>query len=555
MPLQKSFSDQNHSNKARVSTTNVNYGHMCANHHLQQEHNRQWGRNKSFQGQQTSRHNQTSKLLQEKPSIPVSTATKNKLSNFLAKESNSENGGKEVISLLSSDDKENSLGGSRKQRNKTQVVEQNTEKMVPPTDKKAICPSTPASRLVLPDLNKAICPSTPASRLALPDLIGMSDVERLVETISPDERVEWDHSKDESSQETTPFQVVRRANKRARSSSPVASSPAYGKGEHQQLDPGSELWGRYSLNGPNAATPLRPSVPALAHLMQTSSPQPLREGTAPRGLSSFRRANSCGTTFPKRRRIGGADGDVFTEPANIGPSRLSVLIERVQECMSQQKPHIPPNESCSPLHAGHRDALFAVGQAFPTFEPQQYAQVPDAMPIAEIDRQERRASVQANSSDYGEFDDDELDISVLDALDSQPAAQTFLGARTAEPLSAAVIQHPSRSPGKVAVPIHEDEESVGTVKADDDDEFGDFDDEVFEDLENVVSQFDTRAPVKVPDKMLYSLPPAGEIVQKADSDDEFGDDGIDENDFEAAVAATQSLQKTNDLLPVRKRDS
>jgi DNA replication ATP-dependent helicase Dna2 len=440
-----------------------------------------------------------------------------------------------VISLLSSDEKENSQTDIRRP-DRSQVVENQNEKLVSPTD------------------NKAACPSTPASRLALNELVGMGDVERLVETISPDDRVEWDHSKD-SSQESTPFQGIRRANKRARSSSPVASSPAYGRGGQPQLDPGSELWVRYSLNGPNATTPLRPHVPALAHLRQTSSPQPSREGiTTPRELSSFRRANSCGTTFPKRRRIGGADGDVFTEPANIGPSRLHVLIESVQQCMSQQKPHIPANESCSPLDAARRDAQS------PTFDAQQNPQSPEfvqnAMSSAKTDRQERQASVETNLSDYGEFDDEELDSMDLDALDSQSAAQTVTKARTPEPLPPALTRRSSLSSRKAAAPVLVEEGFVGSVKGvDDDDEFGDFDDEVFGDLEDVVSQFDTRAPVLEPTKALHSLPPVGKALQKADSDDEFGDDEIDENDFEAAVAATQSIRKTNDLLPVRPRYS
>lgn len=44
---------------------------------------------------------------------------------------------------------------------------------------------------------------------------------------------------------------------------------------------------------------------------------------------------------------------------------------------------------------------------------------------------------------------------------------------------------------------------------------------------------------------------------RADSDDEFGDDGVDDSDLQAAeVAATQSIQqKANGLLPVRTRYS
>jgi DNA replication ATP-dependent helicase Dna2 len=551
MPLQKSFSDQNHSAKTRVRILSF-IQNMYTDDNSQKEHNRQWGRNKSFQGQQITRHNPQSKPLQEKPPIPVSTATKNKLSNFLAKQTNVENKEKRVINLLSSDDKENSGDGGRETHSNSQFLEERHD-----------------GNSSMPGLPKKTCPSTPASRLALPDLIGMSDVERVVEIISPDDRVEWDYSKG-SSQDSTPFQGIRRAKKRARSSSPIASSPAYAKGEQPQLDPGSELWGRYSLNGPNAATPLGPSVPALAHLMQTSSPQPSKDSTAPRAVSSFRRANSCGTTFPKRRRVGGSDGDVFTEPANIGPSRLSVLIERVQECMTQPKPSIRADESSSPSHGAYKSAPSSVddtspithlrrpGEAFTSLSNSaSHTKIPkDAC----IQRQERRASVQANSSDYGDFDDDELDPSVLDALNSQPPAEVLLEARPpVEQLPRARTGRSSRSPKKTTMPVLADEDSIRTLPKDgnddDDDEFGDFDDDVFGDLEQVVSQFDSLAPIMKPDKALCSVPLASKAIQKSDSDDEFGDDGIDENDFEAAVAATQSLRKSNDLLPVRTRCS
>lgn len=45
------------------------------------------------------------------------------------------------------------------------------------------------------------------------------------------------------------------------------------------------------------------------------------------------------------------------------------------------------------------------------------------------------------------------------------------------------------------------------------------------------------------------------VVSNADSDDEFGDNGLDDSDLEAAeAAATQTMQQNgNGLLPVRTR--
>src|ERR1700693_1385813 len=73
---------------------------------FKQQHRPQWSRNKSFQGPQPNKP--SPKPLQEKPPIPVSTATKNKLSNFqFHGPPNDGNNTKAVISLLSDDEKEN----------------------------------------------------------------------------------------------------------------------------------------------------------------------------------------------------------------------------------------------------------------------------------------------------------------------------------------------------------------------------------------------------------------------------------------------------------------
>ncbi|KAH9208381.1 hypothetical protein DL95DRAFT_395323, partial [Leptodontidium sp. 2 PMI_412] len=258
-PLQKSFSDQNHSAKARPRG--------------------QWNRNKSFQGPQST--TSEAKPLQEKPPIPISTATKNKLSVFQFGGHAKKDGTKPVISLISDDEKENEGAKGRKP---AAAKAQNGE------------PKSSQEQPALPTSARKPVPSTPAGRLALPDLIGMGDVRRPVQSVSPEERIEWDQK--EKGSGSGAFGGIRRARKRARSSSPTGSSPA--RALHPQVDPGSELWGRYSFSGSNAPTPQGLPVPALAHLMQTSSPQPTKEGVAPRSGSGLRRANSCGNQFPKR---------------------------------------------------------------------------------------------------------------------------------------------------------------------------------------------------------------------------------------------------------------
>src|SRR4051812_44987485 len=68
----------------------------------------QWNRNKSFGAPQSSKANSPSKPLQDKPPVPVSTTTKNKLSAFQFNGSNADSTAKHpIISLLSDDEKEN----------------------------------------------------------------------------------------------------------------------------------------------------------------------------------------------------------------------------------------------------------------------------------------------------------------------------------------------------------------------------------------------------------------------------------------------------------------
>jgi hypothetical protein len=463
---------------------------------------------------------------------------------------------KPVISLLSDDEKENAVVHDNEMPQENSKLEQRSPSEAPRKD----------------------VPSTPASRLALPDLIGMGDVRRPVQNISPDERIEWDHDKDMTHSSTSSFGGIRRAKKRARSSSPTTSSPARAfayfnvKDEsiNPQADPGSELWGRYSLNGSNMPTPQGGSIPALAHIMNTSSPQPSKDGATPRSVAGFSRANSCGNQFPKRRRVGGNDDDVFTESANIGPSKLSVLIERVQEGLSQPKPPLTENGSvnCShpslkrpsseieedpPIPTSSREGAKYIPNHLGPSEPQ-----PGPEESEKIHPNPPQTQPRSNSSDYGdEFDDDELDATLLDSFGSKP--QEFVS-NISDKLTPRLPPDPPPQP----YPSKAEVQSRGakaskysessTVKLEDD-EFDDSDEDICTaDLEHIVARFDNQHPVSN-EATSVTKPRMGGQVLKADSDDEFGDDDLDEHDFEEAEAkTTQSIQKTtSSLLPVRTR--
>jgi DNA replication ATP-dependent helicase Dna2 len=526
---------------------------------FKQQHRPQWSRNKSFPGPQPNKP--SPKPLQEKPPIPVSTATKNKLSNFqFHGPPNDGNNTKAVISLLSDDEKENE--GAKKEK----VDEMPRE--IP----KNASPEQPK----LPEPAPKDVPTTPAGRLALTDLIGMGDIRRAVQNISPDERIEWNHEKDLMPGQGSAFGGIRRARKRARSSSPTGSPSAQSSPHFNpkfelisissQVDPGSELWGRYSLNGSNARTPRGPSIPALAHLMCTSSPQPSKEGVTPRSASGFRRANSCGNQFPKRRRVGGYEGDdVFTESAAIGPSKLAVLIERVQEGLTPKQPSVSTTTSES-FHT-------PVGQPSPHIEDtklvddnrsedSKVAHQPRP-PRTEVDKPKTESTIAAqtpkpdipSSSDYGEFDDDELDESLMEIF-VEGTAPTLRVSPNPRPQTLDKARDRYRPPPQVKTA--ESSES-GTLKSGSD-EFDDSDEDLFAvDLENIASQFDTKTHGKSKAVSVGGAGASGQrealVRAKSESEDEFGDGGLDDLDFEAAEAtATQPIQQTaNSLLPVRTR--
>ncbi|KAH8665960.1 hypothetical protein BGZ60DRAFT_59532 [Tricladium varicosporioides] len=535
MPAQRSFSEQNHSAKSR---------------HYQQSRP-EWSRNKSFPTAQASKNETNSKPLQEKPPVPVSTATKNRLSNFrLAPEYKLETT-KPVVNLISQDNKENTAGGDECTARSANNVEKKVEE-----------------QQALLDLPKKSVPSTPSARLALPDLIGMGDIKRAVHNISPDERIEWDYDKDNTDSSGNSFGGIRKAKKRARSSSPVSSPAAHATAHFSardvltpQLDPGSELWGRYSLSGSNVATPQGPTVPALAHLMCTSSPQPTKEGTTPRSISVFRRANSCGNQFPKRRRVGGTDdGDVFTESAQIGPSKLSVLIERVQEDLGRSgRPERPgknfrhlnargkqlslDSEDSPPRHSSERSMNSPIGTGLNPFAP---PRIPETTNTCCITKQ---ATPSSNSSDYGDdFDDDEMDELLNGVVEKKPSEINDASLRP--PISKPAPDPPPR-PERIATKPSRPPavKKCSNAPRLDDNEFGDFDrDLAASDLEQVLSQYDPKPqrgrPVKhLKDGAGPQCMPQRKPVAKSDSDDEFGDDGLDDFDFEAVEAeATQSVR-------------
>lgn len=497
------------------------------------------------------------KPLQDKQPIPVSTSTRNKLNAFQFTGTDHASTGLKretrIVELSSGDEQENfeSRHGTRK----TPIKKDNP-------------PQHAEDQLLLPELQQKDVPVTPAGRLALLDLVGMGDARASIQEVSPEERIEWDHNKDMVQSSASGYSGVRRVRKRARSSSPVSSSPANTSGRRRPrelpntpVDPGSDLWGRFSLNGSNAPTPQAMPLPAHTN-MYTSSPQPAKGVAAPRTIAGFRRANSCGNQFPKRRRVGTSD-DVFTDGVMVGPSKLSVLIERVQEHLTEPHRSTASSRSTSPAkqfkdHNEDEESQPMEGLTKST-------SVVTELRSPSYPRTSPRKSIAlgtSNSSDYG---DDDIDESFIDSIgDVQQGA--ILHPESVS--STGVIEHQA-----LARQVNACEQPPSTrftttkeelqVYEEEDDEFGS-DVEMFAaDMELLAAKYDTpitpqaKAETIILEDAVVGLvqPRSLQIPDSEASDDEFGTDGLDESDLAAAEStATQSIQQSaGGLLPVRPR--
>jgi hypothetical protein len=514
--------------------------------------------------------------------VPISTATRNKLNIFqFGADSKTPESNKppvnQITFSISSDDKENTV----------------LEKDQGSLESGAHLVSQLASRQDTAH-QRINPPTTPAGKLALPDLIGMVDVRCVEQEISPDERIMWDHDANAVHSSASSYGALKRVKKRARSSSPTSSSPAQisshlsGKGTFDlhrlnlslktpQADPVNDLWGRYNVE---QVTIEGPPLPTLAHIMYTSSPQSSKEGIFSRSEGSLRksigRSNSCGTDWPKRRKLVMAEeqplDDVFTESFNAGPSKLSLvsaLLGKVQDGYSsagKPKRTMEPSssspmgntaflsgrEESSPLRQVlHQPAMSLNDVKAPVNDPS----FGDVEPASTA----KRLKDDSDSSDYGDFDDEAFDESMVGApsTDSVSASGGLLEGGTQSQMLLWDGPH-------LKLSANMDTAYDSTSQKNEDEDFGDMDEETCaEDLETMVAKYDLGLLVE--DAMSSkSVKGAKEVedgasklvaktkISSVESEDEFGD-SFSDTDFEAAeAAATQSLQQSaSSQAPVR----
>lgn len=379
--------------------------------------------------------------------------------------------------------------------------------------------------------SNAVTPA-PAGRSAWQDLLKRPDAPGEVEHHSPSERLLWRNDHDATQPMAMSPLLARKGRKRARSSSPISSpaskhnTPAVDVKKLAQTlqktpraDPALELWDRLSVTGRNTS-PSGLTNPLLAHLMVSSSPRPKDS----HGLGSerpLRKAVSCGSHWPKRRKLERADSD-SADPLAPKPrsdnktSMVSALLETVNDEFTKSKPaqakpisaHRSPSRNGLPDDQSRTTQSPARRRSGSSPLAKKSTSAGGAGDIIEISSDEKA------SSDYGdaEFDDEtllELDASLLGQGDDP----TLVGS-SEEPT-------PSAPPGQKLV----------------EDEFGDLDDDFFDGAEDLVAKAET--------KHLSQNPFQGQrhdrLVKISGGDDDAYDDGLNDADFDAIeLAATQA---------------
>ena len=322
------------------------------------------------------------------------------------------------------------------------------------------------------------CPQTPLGKLPLTELLASGDdTSRQHLNLTPIERVLWDNSPGSSES----LRSRKKGRKRAHSSSPASSSqndtsrdlavnkPQVDLQALQQalktpkIDPAEDLWSRYSLNRGTAEgrSPTAPTVLAFTQLVHSSSPQTPASHLQNKDGLGLRRALSCiewPTSAAKRRKLQrsgifkDSNGQLATIEGGVDSieesrsSRVSYLVEKVHNGLTNprvtdedyssepagsspvmRKAYESPRRLVSPSQEGQTaidDVVTVLSQT--AVAPKDHMLLPLVLPAEEIADMEKADS----SSDFG---DDDLDLEMLETMDSTLNAMPPIHHATASP--------------------------------------------------------------------------------------------------------------------------
>lgn len=447
-------------------------------------------------------------------------------------------------------------------------------------------------------------PQTPVARVPLAELIGnreAPDFQR-PKDVTPEERVYWKQrrtprsSQLRSSQYTPAHSTMRRA-KRARSSSPIpvpfetgldsaAENDALDLQALQkslktpQADPVLELWNKYSMN---KDTSQAPQLLPFTQLV-TSSPRVTANGSPIIGGSGLRRSLSCGIEWPmskaKRRKV--TKPDIFRDngaPAEIGLqdaqrtsklSRVSLLVERIQESFMNpqgKENGVSGPSSSSPIPRRRSTRIdTSVSPLRDKATLRRAASLHESVPhqTEPAPATETHLRLSDSSSDFGEIDLDNVDLSLFDGSNPLPQAQVEdtadVGLAVQEEEEQETVEQCQEFPSPKR------QSQFQTIAAADSDDFDDDGDEDLNaaDLEEVMAEYDDHGSGRVEQareslieettshieskplsRAAYESDYGDQEFNNDDDEDEFGD--ISVLDFD--IAAAQMVSNESRSIP------
>ncbi|MCJ1461687.1 Tripartite DNA replication factor [Pseudocyphellaria aurata] len=327
------------------------------------------------------------------------------------------------------------------------------------------------------------CPQTPLGRLPLSELIASTeDINGLGLNTTPIERVLWNHS--QQAEGSSNFQEAKTKTRHG-SSSPVSSSPMKtsvhfdpGKPSIElqalqkalktpKVDPAADLWSRYSLTADPSTDRLSPIGPTGASCaLQCSSPETPAERFQTKESGGLRRSISCGIEWPtsasKRRKTKDSNHDResnlgFTVPyprrnenGQSKIARVNLLVEEIQKRLSEPlgslNEEVGGPSSSSPLpenvqvltnSAMPPKGRFLVGGSHLLPETHnQTAAIPSEVqspPLRNVLNSRTEESKTMKDPLFSDFDDDDLDLAIINKIDEGPKVDPSIQALPAEP--------------------------------------------------------------------------------------------------------------------------
>ena len=287
-------------------------------------------------------------------------------------------------------------------------------------------------------------PHTPAVRIPLEDLIGNTEdaFNCPPPLATPRDHVVW-HNGPASSDISASVAGTQKSRKRFHSSSPESSqadraSQAAGQGEALDLNgiqralktpnnhPTQDLWNRYMSANISRQANGEIILPSFAHLPPSSPQTP--STTSKDG--NFRRTVSCGvewpTSKPKRRKVDAED--VRNRTKNIfaasrrqilaqglsKTSRVSLLVEKIQESLDQRPQVDDGPSSSSPLPDRH---AHIASQTSPTKSPSKLRPHTEPGPVLPNDAAAHAPAAPLNDESSSDFGDDGLDVDFFESVE------------------------------------------------------------------------------------------------------------------------------------------